>query len=79
MKRRTADVLPDGSKQAWMTASATVSVQLQANAAGRRTVTNTLVQVESHYSYHIHLIHCTIPQQHAVSNACIQWHYILHC
>jgi hypothetical protein len=45
MQRKSTDVLPDGSKEAWMTASATVSVQLQANTAGRRTVANTLVQV----------------------------------
>jgi hypothetical protein len=45
MQRDSTNVLPDGSKDAWMTAAATVSVQLQATTAGRRTVTNTLVQV----------------------------------
>jgi hypothetical protein len=45
MKRQTPDVLLDASKQTWMTASATVSVQLQATAASRRTVDNVLVQV----------------------------------
>jgi hypothetical protein len=45
MQRQSTDVLLDAAKHTWMTAAATVSVQLTAVTAGHKTVTNILVQV----------------------------------
>jgi hypothetical protein len=44
MQRESTNVMPDGSKQTWLTATSTVSVQLKARTDGHKTVTNTLVQ-----------------------------------
>jgi hypothetical protein len=54
MQRQTPDVLLDAAKHTWMTAAATVSVQLKATTAGHKTVTNVLVQVFHTEHYHTH-------------------------